>query len=136
MLTPLISIILSIITSSSAIELPVHEVPTFEDSEFSTLDFIQLSFQPLLITKALQPTTLDKLGPWTFPSLSSSLEAATTFGIASQGTLSHFDVMRGSGGEVTGEIEEMPMSLRRFGMEGADDSMWLHAFTAFTKELG
>lgn len=135
MLTPLILITFSFITSF-AVQLPVHEVLTLVDAELNALEFIALSYQPLLITETLQRTTLDSLAPWTFPSLRSSLEAATTFGIASKGSLSHFDDVGEVRGEATEENEEVPMSLRRFGMEGAGDSRWLHAFTTFTKELG
>ena len=127
----------SAITASSTVQLPVREVLTLVDAELNALDFIRLSFQPLLITDALQHTTVASLTPWTFPALLSSLEAATTFCIASTRPLSYFDGVEEVGGEVTdGSEEAVAMSLRRFGMDGPRDSMWLHAFTIFTKELG
>ncbi|XP_063880797.1 uncharacterized protein LOC135111437 isoform X2 [Scylla paramamosain] len=90
-----------------------------------------LSFQPLLSTDALQQTTLETLAPWTFSSLRSSIEAATTFCVASKGSSGK------AGAEASEGNEEMPMSLRRFGMEDSgDSSRWQHAFTTFTKELG
>lgn len=85
MLTLLIT--LSLTTTTSALQLPVREVLTLEDSEPSVLDFIRLSYQPLLFPEALSKDTLASLTPWTFPSLSTSLEAATTFCVASTGSL-------------------------------------------------
>lgn len=78
-------------TSSSTLQLPVREVLTLEDPELSVLDFIRLSYQPLLFPKALSRDTLAALTPWTFPSLTTSLEAATTFCVASTGSQNHDD---------------------------------------------
>ena len=123
--------IFSIIIASSSIELPVHEVPKILNAEFTVLDFIKLSFQPLLITDALQQITLDSLAPWTFPALHSSIEAATTFCVASKRSAKEAE------GEARDGNDDMSMSLRRFSMEGSgDSSRWQHAFTTFTKELG
>ncbi|XP_045115981.1 uncharacterized protein LOC123507273 [Portunus trituberculatus] len=131
MATSHILVICSIITASSSLELPVRDVPTIADAEFSVLDFIRLSFQPLLITDALQQITLDTLAPWTFPAFHSSIEAATTFCVASKGSEGEGEDEEGKGNN------DVPMSLRRFSMEGSGDSSgWQHAFTTFTKELG
>ncbi|MPD04764.1 hypothetical protein E2C01_100470 [Portunus trituberculatus] len=131
MATSHILVICSIITASSSLELPVRDVPTIADAEFSVLDFIRLSFQPLLITDALQQITLDTLAPWTFPAFHSSIEAATTFCVASKGSEGEGEDEEGKGNN------DVPMSLRRFSMEGSgDSSRWQHAFTIFTKELG
>lgn len=81
------------VTSSSTLQLPVREVLKLDDSELSVLDFIKLSYQPLLFPEALSTNTVSSLNPWTFPALPTSLEAATTFCVASTGSLSrHSDV--------------------------------------------
>lgn len=87
---PLLILTLSLTTTtSSTLQLPIRDVLTLEDPELSVLDFIRLSYQPLLFLEALSRNTLAALTPWTFPSLSTSLEAATTFCVASTGSLNH-----------------------------------------------
>ncbi|XP_071515712.1 uncharacterized protein [Panulirus ornatus] len=138
-------------TVAVALHLPLVELPTLLHEELSTVDFIDESYQPLVISGSLGLGTVAALAPWTFANLNTSLEATTTFCIASTG-FQGLEVKSGDAGGHRGkttagdegkEVDDdqrsvddggSQMSLRRFGVEGS--GQWLHAVTNITKDIG
>lgn len=61
------------------IELPLVKAYEASSKDITAEEFIDVSYQPVLITDALDRKTVTKLAPWSFARLNASLEAATTF---------------------------------------------------------
>ncbi|KAK4326167.1 hypothetical protein Pmani_003291 [Petrolisthes manimaculis] len=110
--------------------MPLLGVHTVTDRDLNVLDFIEESYQPLLVLGAIKKSTISSLMPWTFPALQHSIEAATTFCLASPGGVAAGEL----DGCTVGQCEGKEMSLRRFGVEGKDK--WSYAITNFTKDIG
>ncbi|XP_068238089.1 uncharacterized protein [Palaemon carinicauda] len=63
----------------SYINLPLVHVYKASAKDISMEEFIDNSYQPVMITAALDKKTVRNLSPWSFARLHASLEAATTF---------------------------------------------------------
>lgn len=138
-------------TVTSALHLPLIEVSNVAHKDLKIMEFIEQSYQPLVITGSLGRGTVAALAPWTFTALNTSLEAATTFCVATTGFQSLDDRSEearshrekssvGNEGEnkdgTRSSVSDggLWMSLRRFGVE--DGGQWSHAVTIITKDIG
>ncbi|XP_064080180.1 uncharacterized protein LOC135197140 [Macrobrachium nipponense] len=65
--------------TKSYIELPLVQAHEASAKDITVEEFIDVSYQPVLITNALDGKTITELAPWSFGRLNGSLEAATTF---------------------------------------------------------
>ncbi|XP_042221016.1 uncharacterized protein LOC121865566 isoform X1 [Homarus americanus] len=137
--------LVAITTMTSALQLPLIEVFTVANKDYTIIDFIDKSYQPVLIPWSLRRRDVAALKPWTFPALNTSLEATTTFCVASEGSRAVKDCIGKGERDEEGEREEdskrctseevdAQVSLRRFGKEG--EGRWGHAFTTITKDIG
>lgn len=137
-LRPLTLLLVVTVTTAASFQLPILDVYTAADRDLTVLDFIEQSYQPVLITGALRRDVASKLKPWTFPALGTSLEAAITFCVARTidqdiGTPVTGTIKRKKRGRLSKGNEESQISLRRFGEEG---DLWAVARTNITKEIG
>ncbi|XP_045602969.2 uncharacterized protein [Procambarus clarkii] len=127
--------------TSRSLCLPEVEVQAVAGKDLRTMNFIEQSYQPLLIRGALRREVVKSLRPWTFPALCSSLEAASTFAVAFP---KHGEEKEDQRDSQEGQMKDanlgyfsedgVPMSLRRFCVEG--EGQWEHARSSITKDIG
>lgn len=67
--------------------MPLMGVHTVADQDLNVLEFIEESYQPIMVRGAVKKSTVSNLEPWTFPALLHGVQAATTFCVVSPSVL-------------------------------------------------
>ncbi|CAL4070765.1 unnamed protein product [Meganyctiphanes norvegica] len=115
--------LLSFSTSTDVATVPILKVSS---ETLTTVQLVELSYQPLLVTEALTEATLAVLSPWQWALLPRWVDAAITFTTAFPAR----EYCNDNGGTCEGKV----MSLRKFYKYPAERTA--HAVTNITTHMG